>query len=316
MKKRLSVVIPVYNEEEIISLTFQKLLELKKDMLDIDLSSIQLIFIDDGSDDCTYERLCKEKEVVSNQSWVEVMVVKFSRNFGHSPAVLAGLHKANGDIVAIIDADLQDPPELIPKMIAKLYQGWDVVYGRRTLRKGETISKRITAWTFYRLLNFLSGVDIPKDSGDFRVMTRQVVEAIKSCDECDPFLRGIVAWVGFNQVDYLYVRNERVLGESKYGFSKMIKFATAAIVSFSSLPLRLAAYIGIAGIVTTTLLCIFALYVKVGGDAVPGWASLVFGFAFGQSITFVIIGIIGTYIGRIHKELQKRPQYIIREINL
>jgi dolichol-phosphate mannosyltransferase len=240
-------------------------------------------------------------------------VLRFSRNFGHSAAVFAGLSRVSGDLVAIIDADLQDPPELLSPMIQTLDKtGADVVYGQRSERKGESFLKRVTAWMFYRFLNLLSGVEIPRDTGDFRVMTREVSDAVSSLTEREPFLRGLVAWVGFKQVAFPYERQRREHGTTKYPLRKMIHFASHAIISFSLLPLRLAVYAGLLGMSCSLCLSVYALYLHAQGNTVPGWASIIVGFTFGQSTTLLVIGIIGIYLGRVHSSLQLRPRYILR----
>jgi len=240
---KLSIVVPVFNEEQTLSYSFERLNKVAEDLRPR-YDAIELVFVNDGSRDKTATIMRALKSAVA-----DIRVLHFSRNFGHSAAVFAGLEASNGDHVAIIDADLQDPPEIIGQMLEGLNTGADVVYGQRIERKDETWFKKTTAWAFYRLLDRLAGTDIPKDAGDFRVMTREVVDAVLSCHESDPFLRGLVAWVGFEQRPFPYSRDGRKYGTTKYPFSKMLKFGLTAIVNFSEAPLRAAFYFGAAGLV-------------------------------------------------------------------
>lgn len=307
----LSIVIPVYNEEEAIPQTYRRLIRLRNDARLVEFSEIELVFVDDGSTDST-PVILRHTSRVQQPEGVTVRPLYFSRNFGHSSAVLAGLDAARGDMVAIIDADLQDPPELIPAMCAQIRGGWDVVYGQRTARIGESWWKRFTAWCFYRILCFVSGMRFPKDTGDFRVITREVCDAVKMCNETEPFLRGLIPWLGFRQVAFPYIREAREFGTTKYPFRKMLRFASLALVNFSSLPLRLALYFGVLGFVLFAALSGWALLIKIKGDAVPGWTSLLIGVTWGQSILLIMIGILGVYVGRVHSEVRGRPRYILR----
>lgn len=312
--KKLAIVIPVFNEEEAIGVTIDRLGEVASKILsDCQIGEIEFVFVDDGSRDHS-AKILRERSKAWQSAQVSFRVVQFSRNFGHSAAVFAGLEMARGDLFAILDADLQDPPELLIPMIQTLNrEKADVVYGLRRVRNGEGPFKRMTAWMFYRLMNVLSGTVIPKDTGDFRVITKEVRDIIVSLQEREPFLRGLVAWVGFNQVAFPYDRQPRTLGETKYPLRKMFRFAIQAIMSFSSFPLKIAIYLGMIGIICSTLIAAYALFIWYEGEAIPGWTSLIIGLSFGQSMTFTLIGVIGLYLGRIHTAIQGRPRYIVRE---
>jgi len=307
--KTLSIVVPVFNEEESLEFAHGRLAGLAAPgMLPVD--RVELIYVNDGSRDRSawlLERLAAPR--VGN---LETRVVHFSRNFGHSAAVVAGLAESTGDAIAIIDADLQDPPELIPEMLALVGQGWDVVYGQRTERRGETVFKAATAWAFYRLLRWLTGVDIPRDAGDFRVITGEVRDAVLACRDQEPFLRGLVAWVGFQQKAFPYARDARRFGRTKYPFRKMVRFATNAILSFSSAPLRVAMHLGTAGLVFSAGFGVWALWTKLAGRAISGWTSTLLGLLVGQSCVLLCIGLVGTYTARIYSQSQGRPRYLVR----
>lgn len=305
--QRLSIVIPCYNEQETLDYTFERI---KKALSPIENRQIDLVFVNDGSTDSTTKIL--DQLVENNSNDFNIHVVEFSRNFGHSAAVLAGLTKADGDHVAIIDADLQDPPELIPEMLKKIGPDVDVVYGQRTYRDKETIFKRSTAWLFYRLMRLLTGLRLPNDSGDFRVMKKQVRDAVLECGENEPFIRGLVAWVGFKQQAFPYRREARKHGTTKYPFHKMFRFALTALVSFSSKPLQIGIYFGFLGLLGALILAGIVLWAKVQGQTIPGWASTFIGFLAGQSMTLVLLGIMGAYIAKVHAEVKQRPRFIIR----
>lgn len=310
--RKFSLVVPIYNEEEALPYTGERLRSIIPSLREAGCAEVEFILVNDGSQDATSRVLKAEREKFAGVG-SSAVVIEFSRNFGHSAAVFAGLAHARGDVIGIIDADLQDPPELLARMVRELdAQEADVVYGKRVARAGESAFKRFTAWGFYRVLNALSGVEIPRDTGDFRVMTREVADAVASLTEAEPFLRGLVAWVGFRQVAFPYERHSREHGTTKYPLRKMIRFAMLAILSFSQLPLRLAIYLGLLGVVASLSLAILALSVFFNGKAIPGWASTIIGFSFGQSTTLVVVGIIGLYLGRVHQAMQHRPRYIIR----
>jgi dolichol-phosphate mannosyltransferase len=307
--KTLSLIVPVYNEEETLPFTHERLVALSKAPgMSVRL---QIVYVDDGSKDGG--PMILERLALAVSERVEIRVVHFARNFGHSAAVTAGLAESTGDMIGIIDADLQDPPELIPEMVALIEQGWDVVYGQRTARRGETIFKRFTAWSFYRILDVLTGVKIPRDTGDFRVITREVRDALLECHDQEPFLRGLVAWVGFQQKALPYVRDARRYGITKYPFRKMLRFASNAVLSFSSAPLRVAIHLGVVGLVLSLLIGAWALWTKLSGRAVSGWTSMLDGMLVGQSFILLCIGFIGSYTSRIYTQVQGRPRYIVRQ---
>jgi glycosyltransferase involved in cell wall biosynthesis len=300
-----SILIPMYNEEEVIEETY---LRLKKVMDQIG-ESYELVFVNDGSKD-------RSAQIISElaKSDENIRLIDFSRNFGHQIAVTAGLDYVQGQAIVIIDADLQDPPEVIPQMLAKWREGYDVVYGKRLKRQGETAFKKVTAHVYYRVLSALTNGNIPKDTGDFRLIDRKVCEAIKKLPERNRFLRGMVNWVGFNQVAVEYVRDERWAGETKYPLKKMLKFAADGIFSFTYKPLKLATYIGLFLSVIGFLYLLIVLYQKLFTDtAQTGWASLMAVTLVFHGITLVILGIIGEYIGRIYEEVKGRPLYIVKE---
>lgn len=304
----LSIVIPVYNEEEILKRSFEKLLEVSNQII----QQVTFIFVNDGSTDRSLEIL-ESLELDCRTSKVKVKVLNFTRNFGHSAAIIAGLEHADSDLVAIIDADLQDPPECIPKMIERLvHLKADVVYGQRIQRDGETWFKLFSAWLFYRFFNLVVGVKVPNDTGDFRVMTREVTQSVLKFKEHDIFLRGLVAWVGYKQVAFPYHRNERELGSTKYNTFAMLRFAVFAITSFSRKPLYFSFLLGMMGIIASFLLLIYVLYGVVQGRTIQGWASLLITFIFFQSVLLVIIGVHGVYISKVYTESTNRPRYLLR----
>lgn len=306
----LSIVVPVFNEEECISVSFERLTTAIKSS-ELSSKKIEFIFVNDGSRDKTPQILNSFKGMSTEN--LNFRVLHFSRNFGHSSAVLAGLEASTGDLVAIIDADMQDPPELIPQMVKKISEGYDVVYGLRLSREGETFFKKITAWFFYRLINSLASIHIPKDAGDFRVMTREVVSAVLSCEDHAPFMRGLVAWVGFRQCPYPYNREERKLGTTKYPLKKMFKFAWQAISSFSNTPLVFITYLGLGMTIVSGVIGLWALKQKMNGEVIPGWTSLLLGFLAGNAVTLLMLGIMGLYLGKVIDQVRGRPRYIVKK---
>lgn len=302
----LSVVVPCYNEEAVISESYQRLTCVLSKISNLDY---EIIFVDDGSQDHTAELL---KHIQINDG--HIRIVKFSRNFGHQIAVTAGIDNSSGDAVVLIDADLQDDPALIPQMIEHWRNGNDVVYGVRIDRVEETKFKIWSARIFYRLLNQLSNVAIPIDTGDFRLIDRKVVDILRSMPERDRFVRGMVSWVGFKQVAIPYQRSARLAGESKYPLFKMMQFATDGILSFSIMPLRLATW---SGFITSALAVIgifYALSLRIFTNIwVPGWTALIIAVLFIGGIQLICLGLIGEYIGRTYNEVKHRPLYIIHE---
>ncbi|MBI1287229.1 MAG: glycosyltransferase [Flavobacteriales bacterium] len=302
----LSVIIPVFNEEANVLPLYERL---KKVCEALSEPSTEFLFVNDGSTDRTLEVVKGLSKTDSTVSYIDL-----SRNFGHQVAVTAGLDHCKGDLVVIIDADLQDPPELIPEMIAKINEGNDVVYARRLVRKGETFMKKLTAKLFYRLLRSITSVEIPVDTGDFRVITRRVVNILNEMPEREKFLRGQIAWIGFSQTYVEYERDERVAGKSNYTWRKMLRLALDGITSFSNFPLKVATVSGFVMAFISFLLMLFALYSRfVWKVYEPGWTSLMLSVLFIGGIQLVAIGIIGEYIGRISTNVKQRPLYLIRE---
>ena len=302
----ISIVIPCFNEEQVIAKTFSRL----QTIFQSSKETAEVIFVNDGSSDRTSEILWSFPQ----SSQLRVVPVEFSRNFGHSAAVLAGLHAAQGDSVAIIDADLQDPPELLLPMLEKIQSGYDIVYGKRVQRKAETLFKRATAWLFYRLLRFLTDVDIPADAGDFRIMTREVADVLKrEINEQDPFLRGLVAWVGFRQFPFEYSRDPRADGETKYTFRKMVRFAMTGVLGFSNTPLYFGVYLSFISFAVAILSIFYFIYLKFNAFTVPGWVSIMIVVAFYGAFQFLFFGITGAYIARINKQVTNRPLFVIRK---
>jgi dolichol-phosphate mannosyltransferase len=272
--------------------------------------NFEIIYVDDGSTDSTPDLL---RQLQAQDS--HVRVVRFSRNFGHQIAITAGLEHASGDAVAIIDADLQDPPEIIVEFLVKWLDGYDVVYGVRTERDGETPFKRWTAKFFYRFISRLSDTRIPRETGDFRLMDRRVVDSLLSMPERDRFVRGMVSWLGFSQVAVPYRRAPRAAGTTKFSLFKMVRFALDGIFSFSILPLRLATWTGFAASVVAIVGIIIVLlerFFQVPG-LVKGWSSAVIAELFIGGVQLICMGIIGEYVGRIYGESKRRPLYIVRE---
>lgn len=302
----VSVVVPVYNEEAVIGETYKRL----KGVLDSTGESYEVIFVNDGSRDKTFE-LCSD--ICSKDS--NFKLISFSRNFGHQIAITAGMDNTSGDAIVVIDADLQDPPEVIKEMIVKWREGYEVVYGKRIKRKGETFFKKFTAKVFYRFLSSMTDVKIPVDTGDFRLIDRKVCDALKNVPERNRYVRGLISWLGFKQTAVEFVREERFAGETKYPLKKMIKFAEDAITSFSYKPLKLATVLGLIVSVLSFLYLIYILIdrIFVNSGYTPGWASLIAVSLFFNGIVLIILGIIGEYIGRIYDEVKRRPLYIISE---
>jgi len=305
--KLLSIVVPVFNEEESIVETVKRLQKLRDD-LDREIQ-VELIFVDDGCRDKTLFHLRSFAEQLSN-----VKIISLSRNFGHQIAITAGIDLASGDYVAVIDGDLQDPPELIADMYRKALTGFDVVYGKRLKRAGETIFKKVTAAAFYRFLNYMCEIDIPTDTGDFRLMSRKVVDAFKQMRERHRFVRGMVPWLGFKSAPLEYDRAERFAGETKYPLSKMLAFATNAILSFSSKPLTMAIRLGFLTIFVGLIGATYMLYLKLFTSIpVPGLTAVLLSIVLFSGVQILLIGIVGEYISRIFEESKGRPLYLVAE---
>jgi dolichol-phosphate mannosyltransferase len=303
----LSVVVPCYNEAEVLWETHGRLTGALGQLNDLDF---ELIYVDDGSRDRTAEVL---RQIQAFDA--RVRVVRFSRNFGHQTAVTAGLEHAGGDAVVLIDADLQDPPEVIGEMVARWREGYHVAYGVRTDREGETRFKVATAKAFYRLMNRLSETPIPLDTGDFRLMDRRVVEVLRAMPERDRFVRGMVAWAGFRQVAVPYRRAARFAGESKYPLLKMIRFALDGLTSFSRAPLRVATWMGFFVSSVALLAIVYALVLRLfTSNWVTGWTALFIAILFLGGAQLLSLGVIGEYVGRIYGETKRRPLYLIEEV--
>lgn len=302
----LSIVVPCYNEDAVLRELHQRLNAVLDQISD---ATCEIIYSDDGSDDQTTDILRQLQ--ASNP---RVRVISLSRNFGHQIAVSAGLEHASGDAVVIIDADLQDPPEVIPEMIERWRDGYHVVYGLRSKRAGETRFKLLTAKVFYRLLNRLSHIEIPIDVGDFRLLDRKVVDVLLAMPERDRFLRGMISWIGFKQIAVIYDRAPRSAGGSKYPFMKMLRFAVDSVISFSFVPLRLAIWVGFGAIAASFAGIVYALIIRLyTTDWVRGWTSIFTAVLFLGGIQLITLGIVGEYVGRVYAEVKLRPLYVVRE---
>ena len=309
--KKISVIIPMYYEEEVVNECYNRMTGVLSKIENYDY---EIICVNDGSKDKTLQIL---EEIASKDN--KLKVISFARNFGHQCAVTAGLKFVTGDCALIIDADLQDPPELIPKMLKLWEEGNEVIYGKRKTRDGESIFKLLTAKMFYKILNILSDVEIPKDTGDFRLVDRKVVDVINSMPEHNKFLRGLWGWIGFKQIAYEYERKEIFAGKTKYPLKKMLKLASDGIIGFSTKPLKLFGGFGILSIFISFLLLIYSIlsYVLKWNNITSGWASIMVAITFFAGVQLVSIWIMAEYIGRIYDESKNRPQYIIsKKINI
>ena len=307
--KKISIVIPMYYEEEVADICYKRVVNNLKKLSD--KYNYEIIFINDGSKDSTLEIL---KKIASNDD--NVKIISFSRNFGHQAAVTAGIRNVTGDAVIIMDADLQDPPELFEGMIEKWEEGYEVVYGKRKTREGESIFKLLTARMFYNTLNKLSEIEIPKDTGDFRLVDRKVIDVIANLPEHNKFLRGLFSWAGFNQYAYEYNRVNRVAGKTKYPFKKMFKLATDGILSFSAKPLKIVGAIGFFSVIVSIIILIYSIvsYMFKLNSLTPGWTSIMCTMTFIGGIILISLWMIGEYIARIYEESLGRPEYIIDEL--
>ncbi len=309
--KKVSVVIPMYYEEEVANECYNRVLKVLTSIPEYDY---EIIFINDGSKDKTLEIL--ENIAKENN---HVKVISFARNFGHQCAVTAGLKYVTGDAIVIIDADLQDPPELIPEMLKLWEDGNEVIYGKRKTRDGESKFKLLTAKMFYKTLNALSDVEIPKDTGDFRLVDKKVVDVINSLPEHNKFLRGLFSWVGFKQTPFEYERKERFAGKTKYPLKKMLKLASDGIISFSTKPLKIVGGLGIISVIISLLILVYTIlsFIFNWNNLTAGWTSLMITMTFLSGIILISLWMIGEYIARIYDEVKQRPQYIInKKINI
>jgi len=304
----ISVVVPVFNEESNLLVLHERLVNVLTSIS----NDYEIIFVNDGSSDNSLFEIKK-----LSFKFPQIKYIDFSKNFGHQLAVFAGLEHAKGSSVVIIDADLQDPPELIIELYKKMQQGYDVVYAQREQRVGESWHKLLTAKFFYRFINRLSDVPIPLDTGDYRIISKKIKDIIVSMPEHNKFLRGQIAWTGFNQSSVLYKRNERLAGTTNYSYSKMFSFAFDGITAFSNLPLRLATYMGFLVSFISFLVILYTLYQKyIKADTVQGWSSLMVSILFIGGVQLICLGIIGEYLGRIMDNVKQRPLYIVRETNV
>lgn len=304
-KPLLSVVVPCFNEQDVIRETHRRL----SSVLNSLPIRYEILYVDDGSRDAT-PRILEELQ----QRDADVRVVQFSRNFGHQVAVSAGMDYATGDAVVLIDADLQDPPEVIREMLGRWKEGFEVAFGQRTERQGETLFKRFTASLFYRILNKVTPIDIPRDTGDFRLMDRRVVEAIRQMPERDRFIRGMVSWVGFRQIAVPYRREARFSGDSKYPLKKMLDLACQAIVAFSPVPLRAVSFAGLAVTAMSFLTAAVFLICSAAGLSNQILEPLILvALLFLSGVQLISVGVLGEYLNRTHQQVQGRPLYVIRE---
>lgn len=301
----ISVVIPVWNEQEVIPVLYERLVQ----TMESTGERWEVIFVNDGSRDRSLELLTD----LSRRD-VRVKVLNFSRNFGHQIAITAGFDYADGDAVIVMDADLQDPPEVLLRMIARWREGYDVAYAVRTKREGETKFKLWTASAFYRLIRYIADVDIPLDAGDFRLMDRKVVLAMRQLREKNRFMRGLSSWVGYKQIAVEYERAARYAGETKYPLRKMLRLANNAITSFSHVPLQLAMYTGFFFAGLAGLGIVIAIVLRLfGHDTLTGQATTLVSVLFLGGIQLIFLGIIGEYLGRIYDEVKNRPLYLIAD---
>ncbi|MFN8238508.1 MAG: glycosyltransferase family 2 protein [Chitinophagales bacterium] len=304
----ISVVVPVYNEENNLAVLLDRIVNTVTSIS----NDYEIIFINDGSKDNSLAVIKKFAE--SNR---QIRYIDFSKNFGHQLAVFAGLENATGDAIVIIDADLQDPPELITDLYSKMKEGYDVVFAQREHREGESWHKLITAKLFYRFINRLSEVKIPLDTGDYRIISKKIKDIIVAMPERNKFLRGQIAWAGFNQTSIAYKRDERYSGNTNYSYPKMFAFAFDGITAFSNLPLRLATYLGFVVSLISFFVILYTLYQKyVNNNTVQGWSSLMISVLFLGGVQLICLGIIGEYLSRIMDNVKQRPLYIVRESNI
>ncbi|MDP2415507.1 glycosyltransferase family 2 protein [Daejeonella sp.] len=305
--KLISIVIPAFNESENIpkiTAAIEKLFEPLP-------YRYEIIMVADGCTDSTMEKI--QELILTNKN---IFYIEFSRNFGHQNALKAGLDHSNGDCVISLDCDMQHPPEIIPEMLAKWEEGYEVVYTIRKEDKKLPITKRLTSKLFYSTINSLSDVEIEPGSADFRLLDKKVVSVMKKFHENEPFLRGLIKWIGFRQVSIEYYPNQRTLGESKYHFKKMISFALQGVTSFSVRPLYVAIYLGFAFTICSILYLPYILYAIYTGKEVSGWASILMTIVFFGGLQLMILGIIGIYVGKMFMQVKERPNYVIRSTNL
>jgi len=302
----LSVVVPCYNEMDNLRELHQRLTRVCRDLLDGDY---EIVLVNDGSSDKTWPIMLELA-----QRDTKLVLVNLSRNYGHQLALSAGLQMCRGRRAFIIDADMQDPPELLPDMMKRMDRGFDVVFGRRITRDGETKFKRASAAAFYRLLGRLTDIDIPLDAGDFRLMSRRSIDILNAMPESSRFIRGMVSWIGLPQEAFAYERAARFAGQTKYPFAKMVRFALDAITGFSIRPLRLASYLGLAAGGASLLLLVYVIGSYLRGDVVQGWTSLTVIILIVSAAQLLMIGLLGEYLGRLYMESKRRPLFVIQDV--
>lgn len=306
-RKKLAVIVPCYNEELVIAESYRR----TREVLELLSVSTEIIYINDGSEDRTHAML---DEIAASDPHVKV--IHFSRNFGHQPAVAAGINRCDADYAVILDADMQDPPELIPDLFALCEREQaNVVYCVRKSRKGENLFKRATSKAFYRMLNYMSEVTFPLDTGDFRLIDRKVMDQFNRFHERGKYIRGLISWVGFRQVPFYYEREARIAGETKYPFRKMWKFASTAMLYFSKKPLRLAITLGFIAVIVGLVLAVWFTLGKIYGfsNAETGWTSIMTSVVFFGGVQLLTVGVLGQYVGILFDEVKGRPEYIIDE---
>jgi len=303
LQKKISIVVPCYNESEVLQAFNERL---SKVLIELQDYIHEVIYVDDGSSDNTYrilEGFKRESDCIN--------IISFSRNFGHQIAITAGIETSTGDAVIIIDADLQDPPELIKEMITIWLEGVDVVYAVRKSRKGESKFKLLTANFFYKIMYKLSDIKIPVNTGDFRLMDRKVVDVFCSMTERDRYVRGMVSWIGFIQRPIFYDRDIRFAGKTKYPFLKMMNFALDGLISFSTKPLQIATLVGFFSFLLSILGIVYSLFTRLTTDNwVPGWTLMFIAILLTGGLQLIFMGLIGEYVGRIYGESKKRPLYV------
>ena len=303
---RLSIVVPCYNESDGLAELHRRVTAVSQQCVG---QAYELVLVNDGSTDESWAAM---GEIAARDP--HIVAVNLSRNHGHQLALTAGLQLCRGERVFILDADLQDPPELLDKMMARMDAGCDVVYGQRVKRAGETAFKKATAHVFYRVLERFADIKIPNDAGDFRLMSRRAVDVLNGMPEHHRFIRGMVSWIGLRQEPLPYERAERFAGETKYPLSKMIRFAVDAITGFSIRPLRVASYLGFSFSLATLALMVYVLFGYFSGHTVSGWTSLTLIILAVSSVQFVLIGVMGEYLGRLYIEAKRRPLFIVQDV--
>lgn len=303
----LTIVVPLYNEEANVAELLRRIGAIAAELPG--LNDYEIIVVNDGSQDGTLAALRAEQK-----RYPKLVIASLSRNFGHQIAATAGLDIARGDAVVLMDGDLQDPPELIGRFLEKWREGYDVVYATRRARKGESFFKLLTARLFYRITKRLTNVSIPVDTGDFRLMSRRVVDALKQSREKHRFLRGLVSWVGYNQIGIEYDRDPRYSGTTKYPLSKMLRFAIDGITAFSEIPLKLATVFGFVVSAFAFVYAMIVIWLNVQGQNLPGYTSTIVAILFLGGVQLLGIGILGEYVGRIYDQIKSRPLYLLASV--